>query len=283
MSETQRQDASVYCERDMDAPELLSAAGGTACVLSVRCPDKPTPNEDAAAIVPVGDDAAVLLVADGLGGAAAGEQASRLAIETLRDEILTAAASGTQVRTAIIDGIERANAAVKELGVGAATTLAAVEISGRTIRPYHVGDSIILVAGGRGKIKLQTISHSPVAYGVEAGLIDQIEAMYHEDRHLVSNFVGMAEMRIDIGPPLELAARDTLLIASDGLVDNLHLNEIIDTIRKGRLDRVTAQLASGSRQRMLHSENGQPSKPDDLTLIAFRVAAKTPVEPASRR
>lgn len=270
MSEGPRQDASIYLERDMDAPELVAAAGGTACVLSVRCPDKPTPNEDAAAVIPFSDEAAVLVVADGLGGAMMGEQASRLAIESLRAEIRTAAASGSQLRTAIIDGIERANVAVKELGVGAATTLAAVEISGRTIRPYHVGDSIILVAGGRGKLKLQTVSHSPVAYGVEAGLIDQTEAMHHEDRHLVSNFVGTAEMRIDIGPSLELSARDTLLIASDGLVDNLHLEEIIAAIRKGRLEQSAAQLAAGSRARMLHQQNGEPSKPDDLTLIAFR-------------
>jgi serine/threonine protein phosphatase PrpC len=270
MTNGQRQDASVYLERDMEAPEIVAAAGGTACVLSMRCPDKPTPNEDAAAIIPYGVDAAVLIVADGLGGASQGEKASRLAIESLRREIAAAAENGLQLRTAIIDGIERANAAVKELGVGAATTLAAVEISGRTIRPYHVGDSIILVAGGRGKIKLQTVSHSPVAYGVEAGLIDQSEAMHHEDRHLVSNFVGTAEMRIDIGPPLELSARDTLLIASDGLVDNLHLAEIIDRIRKGPLELSTAQLAAGSRERMLQQQDGQPSKPDDLTLIAFR-------------
>jgi serine/threonine protein phosphatase PrpC len=255
----------------MEAPALVPAAGGTACVLSMRCPDKPTPNEDAAAVVAFDDDSAVLMVADGLGGASMGEQASRLAIESLRAEILAAAENGSQLRTAIIDGIERANTAVKELGVGAATTLAAVEVTGRTIRPYHVGDSIILVAGGRGKIKLQTVSHSPVAYGVEAGLIDQTEAMHHEDRHLVSNFVGTAEMRIDIGPPLVLAERDTLLLASDGLVDNLHLEEIVAAIRKGRLDKSAALLAAGSRQRMLHSDNGQPSKPDDLTLIAFRL------------
>jgi serine/threonine protein phosphatase PrpC len=254
----------------MDAPELIAAAGGTACVVSQRCPDKPTPNEDAAAVIACGDDAAVLIVADGLGGASQGEVAARLAIESLAREIAAARTSGSQLRTAIIDGIERANAAVKELGVGAATTLAAVEISGRTIRPYHVGDSIILVAGGRGKLKLLTVAHSPVAYGVEAGLIDQAEAMHHEDRHLVSNFVGMSGMRIDIGPPLELAARDTLLIASDGLVDNLHLEEIVGGICRGRLERSAAQLAASSRERMLIRQDGQPSKPDDLTLIAFR-------------
>lgn len=56
------------------------------------------------------------------------------------------------------------------VGIGAATTLAVVKLSGRTIRPYHVGDPMILLTGQRGRIKHQNIAHSPVGYAVEAGM-----------------------------------------------------------------------------------------------------------------
>jgi serine/threonine protein phosphatase PrpC len=174
------------------------------------------------------------------------------------------------LRTAVLNGLEGANHAVQALGVGAATTIAAVELQEATVRPYHVGDSMILVAGQRGKIKLQTTSHSPVGLAVEAGFLDETEAMHHEDRHVVSNVVGSSEMKIEIGPVVKLAPRDTVLLASDGLLDNLHVNEIVERVRKGRLEMAARRLIEDSKLRMSAPEEGQPSKPDDLTFILFR-------------
>jgi serine/threonine protein phosphatase PrpC len=156
------------------------------------------------------------------------------------------------------------------LSTGAATTLAVVELTRNTIRPYHVGDSLILLVGGRGKVKLQTIPHSPVGYGVEAGLLDEGEAMHHEERHLVSNVVGCPAMRIEIGPTLNLAPRDTLLLSSDGLADNLHVSEIAQRIRGGNLLQAAERLVADATHRMEHPSSEHPSKSDDLTLLAFR-------------
>jgi serine/threonine protein phosphatase PrpC len=212
----------------------------------------------------------VLAVADGLGGSAAGEHAARLALEALIEAVEGVAAEDIQLRTAILNGLEAANARILALGTGAATTLAVVELTESTVRPYHVGDSLILLVGGRGKLKLQTIPHSPVGYGVEAGLLDEGDAMHHEDRHIVSNVVGHAEMRIEIGSPLTLAKRDTLLLASDGLADNLHVNEIAERLAKGTLSRASEQLATDATERMVQPSSECPSKADDLTFIAFR-------------
>jgi serine/threonine protein phosphatase PrpC len=173
-------------------------------------------------------------------------------------------------RPAILNGIEAANRVIRDLGVGAATTIAAVEIRGGMIRPYHVGDSLILVVGQKGKVKLQTVAHSPVGYGVEAGLLDETEAMHHEDRHVVSNIVGSHEMRIEVGPQLKLAPRDSVLIASDGLADNLLVEEVIERVRKGPLLDAVRLLASDALLRMSRREGSAPSKPDDLTILAFR-------------
>lgn len=278
----------------MTDPQVVSVGGGTVGVFSARSPLKESANEDAAAIIPAGDDSVVLVVADGVGGKSSGEQASRIAVECLEAAVAELraleAASGVMIvaepppavsprnngssnlRTAILNGLEQANRQILALGTGAATTIAVVEVSGRTIRPYHVGDSMILLTGGLGKVKVQTIPHSPVGYGIESGLLNDEEAMHHEDRHLVSNVIGCPDMRIEIGPTRTLAPRDTLLLASDGLSDNLHLDEIVESVRKGPLKKSLKKLTGAASQRMQHAVDGQPSKPDDLTCIVYRLA-----------
>jgi serine/threonine protein phosphatase PrpC len=176
-----------------------------------------------------------------------------------------------RLRTALLDGFELANERVLALGRGAATTLAAVEVVAGTIRTYHVGDSLILVVGGRGRIKWRTVAHSPVGYGLEAGLLDEEDALAHDERHLVSNVLGSTEMRIEIGPPLELAPRDTVLLASDGLADNLHIDDIVAGLRDRDLGRAVVDLADRAGRRMVSTgEAPLPGKPDDLTLVAYR-------------
>lgn len=263
-------ESAVSLQRDVTKSEVLPVAGGLAAVYSAPCPEKQGVNEDAAAVIPFSSESGILVVADGVGGLRAGEQASQLAVHGLRESLERASSEGLGLREAILNGFELANEAVAALGSGAATTLAVVEIQGRTVRPYHVGDSMILVVGQRGKVKLQTVSHSPVGYAVAAGLLDEMEALHHEERHLISNMLGAADMRIEIGSSLALAPRDTLLLASDGLFDNLHVEEIVERIRKGPLKRVLRTLADDTLERMRDPAGGEPSKPDDLTFIAFR-------------
>ncbi len=260
--------ARLFSECNMDAEALLDVAGGQAAVYSARGPDKESPNEDGAAVLPVDARAAALVVADGLGGQPGGQNATDLALRALRDAL--GGAGRETLRHAILDGIESANRAILELGIGAATTLAAVEIADGWLRPYHVGDSAILVVGQRGKLKLQTVSHSPVGYAVESGLLDEHEAMQHAERHLVSNLVGAPDMRIEVGSPLRLARRDTVLLATDGLLDNLALGEIVELIRRGPLAQAARALASVGGGRMRSPAPGEPSKPDDLTFVLFR-------------
>ncbi len=260
----------ILTRRDMATAETYPLAAGDVAVFSTRCPGKESENEDAAAVLPVDENRAVLAVADGLGGHPFGAEAAELALKTLRECVMGAATTGALIRSAVLDGFERANARVAELGIGAATTMAAVEIDGSTVRPYHVGDSMILVVGQRGKVKLLTVSHSPVGYAVEVGLLDESEAIYHEDRHLVSNIVGSPDMRIEIGPTLGLRPRDTLVLSSDGLCDNLHLKEITEFVRKGPSSEVAADLAGACDRRMRAREPAHPCKPDDLTFLVYR-------------
>lgn len=244
---------------------------GEAVIYSARSPDKHTPNEDVVAVLPYDQTSGLLIVADGLGGMPEGEEASRLAVDSIAEVVAEAAQTGLPLRDALLNGIEQANRRVLARGTGAATTLAAVEIAGNTIRPYHIGDSLILICGQRGRIKLQTVSHSPVGYAVEAGLLDEDEAVHHEQRHLVSNVIGGTDMRIEIGPTVELAPRDTVVLASDGLADNLYLNEIVEFARKGPLVAGANALSHLAHLRMTHARSDSPSHPDDLSFVLFRL------------
>ena len=264
------QAAHIFADENMAEPRILRFAGGRAAVFSSRAPDKDGPNEDAAGLLVTNGEGGALVVADGLGGQPGGENASKITIECLRTALEQADAAEPSVRSAILDGVERANERVLRLGIGAATTMAAVELSRGLLRPYHVGDSAILVVGQRGKVKLQTMAHSPVGYAIEAGLLDEREALHHDQRHEISNAVGAADMRIEVGSALRLAPHDTALLATDGLLDNLNPAEIVEIVRAGPLEQVARTLVRRCAQRMRSPTDGHPSKPDDLTFVLYR-------------
>jgi serine/threonine protein phosphatase PrpC len=259
----------------------LNVAGGQLLAFCRRAPDKTTENEDAVAIVPYGDDAAVLVVADGAGGMPGGRRASQMAVSQLAESLGASLVDAVMMRTAVLNGIEAANSAVLEMGTGAATTLTVVAIEGRSVRTYQIGDSEALIVGNRGLIRAQTMAHSPTGFAVEAGFLDQRDALHHEERHLVSNFLGTADMRIDMGAAVDMQQRDTVLLASDGVTDNVHRHEVIELIRKGPLDVAIDSLIRLATHRMTADSTKQPSKPDDLSVILFRKpAAKVAERPA---
>lgn len=270
MNQTQDTRTTLYRERDASECEIHSLSRGQVAVYSRKSPDKDGPNEDAALVSALGEGRGVLAVADGMGGAPAGERAAACALEQLDTAISKGTGAGKDLRDSILDGFERANRSVNAIGLGAGTTLAVLEIDGNRVRSYHVGDSQLLLVGQRGKLKHQSLSHSPIGYAVEAGVMDEEEAIVHEDRHLISNAIGMPDMKIEIGSVLELATRDTLVLASDGLFDNLRIEEITEAIRVGSLREACARLEAQCRKRMLAEDETQPGKPDDLTFLLFR-------------
>jgi serine/threonine protein phosphatase PrpC len=263
-------EARIFAKAEMEQGEVCRFAQGWAGVYSRPAPDKETYNEDAVALLPASETSGVLVVADGLGGMPAGEQASCLVLQLLKQEMAQVADPAAGLREPILNGIERANQAISSMGVGAATTLAAIEMQGATARSYHVGDAMILVVGQRGKLKLQTVSHSPVGYAVESGLLEETEAMNHEHRHLVSNMVGTPDMRIEVGSAITLAPRDTVLLATDGLFDNFTVDEIVARIRSGPMVSVMRTLVGDCLRRMTGPGKEVFSKADDLSFIIYR-------------
>ena len=264
-------DALMLVAAQAPAEALVRAAGGAAAVWVAPRPGG-TMSEDAVLVLPLRPEEAVLAVADGMGGMPGGGTAATRAVVALAEAVEYSLAEGQSLQGAILDGIAKANASVLAMGNGAATTLAVAELSGGRVRAYNVGDSEVMVIGQRGRLKLRTISHSPVGFALQAGLVDHEEALHHEDRHVVSNFIGSRDMRIEVGSALRLGARDTVLVCSDGLVDNLRSKEITAIMRCGPLDRCLQTLAQDTLERMGGKEGGgdHPSKPDDLSLVAYR-------------
>lgn len=259
-----------YFGEQLRGPERHHAGSGLVVSFSQRCPGDAS-NEDALAVIPVDAQTVVVAIADGVGGAKAGAEASKTALSCVSKEIALFQGGEGSLRDAILRGVDQGNELVLERGLGAGTTLALVEITGASFRTYHAGDSTIVCTGQRGKLKLQTVSHSPVGYAVEAGLLSEDEALHHEDLNLVSNVIGSKTMHLEMGRRRRLLPSDTLILGSDGLFDNLSIEEVMDGIRKGELGQGVEGLVQLARERMEHPTDGAPSKPDDLTVIAFRL------------
>ncbi len=261
-------DASTtfYLESEMETPVLHRGEQGSVVAFSRTCPGKEDPNDDSAVVVQTPGGGLVLAVADGVGGAPVGYKASAIAVQCLAESLATHGSSD-DLRPAILDGIEKANEEILDMGTGAATTICVVEIQNRIARGYQVGDSMAIFVGGRGTVKWKSTSHSPVGYAIESGMLAEEDAMHHDERHIVSNLVGSRFMHIEIGPAITLTPRDTVLVASDGLFDNLHLSEISQLARVGQpLQRMNALIRLAS-DRMNLTTPDSPGKPDDLAVL----------------
>lgn len=255
---------------EMAAPRCFEVPGGEVAVFGRGNPEKDGPNEDSMAVLSYPGGMTVLAVADGLGGSREGKEASALAVRSLRKAIAQSAGERSSPRFAILNGLEAANRAILERGIGSATTVVVAAIARDFLRAFHVGDSGLLQVGQRGRLKQQTVAHSPVGFAEASGMLTEEEALHHEERHLVSNTIGIPEMSIEVGPALRLARRDTVLLASDGLFDNLRVDEIVERIRIGPIAKAAERLETAVRHRMSTEQTQQPSKPDDLSFILYR-------------
>jgi PPM family protein phosphatase len=221
----------------------------------------------------LGPEATVLAVADGVGGHGRGDEAARVALEALADQLAALPPDQGDLRDSVLTAIDRANASLVARSPSPATTLVIATIFRGLLRCYTVGDSELMVVGQRGKLKLRTIPHSPTGYARESGLLDEASALLHDERHVLSNVLGMAGMHVAATTGLHLAARDTVVLGSDGVFDNLFHDEIIALVRAGEplatAERLVAQLVQRMTGRPRDIEF--PSKPDDMSFILFRM------------
>jgi serine/threonine protein phosphatase PrpC len=199
-------------------------------------------NQDSLAVLTAGDLEGLLdglfVVADGMGGKAGGEIASRVTVETVPavvQEALTDSegdASDGQIAEALREAIEAANEVVYKQARanpelrGMGTTCVAALIRNGSAIVGHVGDSrVYLLRGGR--LAQLTEDHSLVQEHVRAGEMSAEEARGSRFKNVITRAVGIAERVAPEIKILELAEGDTLLLCSDGLTNMVSDSDIV--------------------------------------------------------
>lgn len=185
------------------------------------------------------------VVADGMGGAVAGEEASRIAVETVQAEMVQGSYQTPQdYRTVdemdladkLEDVIVRANLNIVERAMqkpelrGMGTTLTLAFARDTEVILAHVGDSrAYLVDGHSGDISQITTDHSFVQALVDAGHITPAEAEDHPMKNVLYRALGQSEdLDIDVIPDVFLNIGDRMVLCSDGLTLHLLPDEIAD-------------------------------------------------------
>lgn len=258
---------SVWCASADVGSEEIALVAGRVSLFSAPAELAGRINEDAAGVweTPWG---AVLAVADGMGGQPGGADAAAMAIEVLDSRLSKNKDGG--LRAGILDAFEAANREILDQGSGGGTTLVVAQISDRNARIYHAGDSGAVIVGQRGRLRFESVNHSPCGFAVAAGILDREDVPAHPERHFLSNHVGTREMHIEVGPPISLAPFDTVLLASDGVLDNISHDRLINQIRSGPLSESANGLRDSARSAMRGELAGFPAYPDDATAILFR-------------
>ena len=235
-------DRSPLLDGEMDEVIVHPLAAGEVALFSCRSPGR----EDRTRTAPRCCRSATARTCSRsrtVSAAGAPRAASALAIDALAAALLEARREQWPLRTAVMNGIERANEAIRAARHRRLHDALGGRDRGRSRSAPTTWRLDVLLLGQRGRLKLQTVAHSPVGFAVESGLLDEAEAMHHAERHLVSNVLGVPDMRIEVGSQLRLAPRDTLLLASDGLSDNLRMDEIVALLRTGPLEVACERLA----------------------------------------
>lgn len=170
----------------------------------------------------------LLVIADGMGGHANGQDASRIAIQTIANFILPQLLKGDYLssdgyKQLLVDGVQRANQAVHQGNVDShgdmGTTMTGALVVGMTAYVANVGDSRTYhYREGQGLIKV-TQDHSVVASLVSAGIIKPDDIYTHPKRNQIYRSLGERE-NVEIDPfVVQLQPEDKLLLCSDGLWD----------------------------------------------------------------
>jgi len=218
-------------------------------------------NEDA---LLVDVDLGLFVVADGMGGHAGGATASRLAIESIRAELLRLRETQPELFSSDAEGeenplpdvlgkaVERACAVIFEAAqanpelAGMGTTVTAALVDGRAAFVAHVGDSRAYLLRG-GHIYQVTQDHSLVAEQLRVGAISAEEARNSRFKNIITRSVGFErDVLVDL-MGLELEPGDALVVCCDGLSNMVDDQEILRLVEERGVDAVEGlvDLANG--------------------------------------
>lgn len=225
----------------------------------------------------------IFVVCDGMGGQAAGEVASKMAVDILLDYFREGARSGnyrqvgeplqgvsTDAR-ALASAIQLANRTIYETGQqqtsksGMGSTIVAVLIRGNALSVGHVGDSRIYLIR-QNVIQQLTQDHSLVMEQVRRGYITREQAERSEMQNIILRALGSEESVEPDVEDLVVLSGDTLVLCSDGLTRHVHDEEILKIISSASsLEQSCATLVEAAKN------NGGD---DNITCLLLRIAER---------
>ncbi len=215
----------------------------------------------------VADEAKLFLVADGMGGHAAGEIASRIAVDSISEFILhTKEDDGTwphaydehfkRSTNRLMAAVRLANTRVLEAmrkdarlrGMG--TTVVACLADGETMSVAHVGDSRAYMIRNN-QLQRITNDHSWVFEQVQAGMLTEAEAEKHPLRNVITRALGGALQVTPDASEIEVKEGDVFLLCSDGLTGMVPEDEILKVVTQsnGDLEKACQKLIEEANER----------------------------------
>jgi len=210
----------------------------------------------------------IFAVADGVGGAEAGEVASQTAIEVL-DEAFRHQTSDADIEDLMELAIQRANASIHQMAQEharfsmMATTIVALHIKGAVATFGHVGDSRLYRLTPDGQLHRETEDHSIVEEEVRAGRMTPEQAANHPSKNVISRALG-AEQGVEVDmKTMEVEDGTEFLLCTDGITRHVPDNELRQLmVTSNNLDELCSEL-----KRRCYERGAE----DNLTVIAVRV------------
>jgi serine/threonine protein phosphatase PrpC len=207
------------------------------------------------------------VVADGMGGYEGGQEASRLAVETLVEVYRDF--GGDDPQAALVEALRAAHEQIREYSFahpglrGMGTTCTAAAIVQDSLYYVHVGDTRLYLIRD-GQIRRVTRDHSYVGRLVESGMISPEEAENHPQRNILTAALGTnPDLIMDSpGRPEPLRPEDVLLICSDGLWGQVRDSEILDAVENKSAEQTGRKLIELARER---------GGPDNITVEVLRL------------
>ena len=207
------------------------------------------------------------VVADGMGGYEGGQEASRLAVETLVEVYRDY--GGDDPQAALVEALQTAHEQIREYSFahpelrGMGTTCTAAAIVQDALYYVHVGDTRLYLIRD-GQITRVTRDHSYVGRLVESGMISPEEAEHHPQRNILTAALGTnPDLIMDSpGQPEPLRPEDVLLICSDGLWGQVRDSEILDAVENKSAEQTGRKLIELARER---------GGPDNITVEVLRL------------
>jgi serine/threonine protein phosphatase PrpC len=224
-------------------------------------------NQDSFYIDPDGN---FFIVADGMGGHAGGEEASRLAVESIKDYLYAVWDTQDPPEDMLLQAVLKANTAIVSDQINhpnrsdMGTTVVVVLLRNGQAWYCHVGDSRLYRLRGA---KLEQIStdHTWIARAVGAGLITPEEGRVHPWRHMLLQCVGREDLKFVPVQPLEFVEGDRLMLCSDGLTEEVSDDRIAHHLKNIR--------SPESAARALIEEAKANGGRDNITVVVIAMTS----------